>query len=105
MQKIKVIVKDDTVTAGNVEIQSPYIAINGKETISNYTTLYELVGFGLYCAQNKAGEVRIDGMFTSLQNSSDAECVYGTKVIMQRGLGSITSCVGLFVENAELEYE
>ncbi len=108
MRKIKVIVKNDTVTADNVEIQSPCITMSGKEAIDGCNTLYELVCFGLYCAKNKAGEIRIDGMPTLLQNSSGAQdvaCEYGTKIIMQRGLGSITSCVGLFVENAELEYE
>jgi hypothetical protein len=108
MRKAKVVVKNDTVTADNVEIQSPYITINGKEAIDGCVTLYELVGFGLYCARNKAGEIRIDGMPTLMQSSSnaqDTECVYGTKIIMQRGLGSISSCLGLFVENAELEYE
>ena len=108
MQKIKVVVKNDTVTADNVEIQSPYIAINGKEAIGGYVTLYELIGFGLYCVKNKSGEVRIDGMPSFLQSGSDAqdtECVYGTRIFMQRGLGSISSCLGLFAENAELEYE
>ena len=108
MRKIKVVVKNDTVTADNVEIQSPYITDNGRNAIGDCITLYDLVSFGLYCANSKAGEIRIDGMPTLPRDAADAQytgCVYGTKIIMQRGLGSISSCLGLFVEDAELEYE
>ena len=108
MRKIKVILNEDIIIADNVELRSPYVAINGEDVINDCSTLYSLVSFGLYCANNKAGEIRIDGMPTLPRDAADAQCtgcVYGTKIIMQRGLGSISSCLGLFVEDAELEYE